>query len=50
MNAYQALAEVGVIGWPEAEAALSATNEMQLGDVWESSGNDRIANYILILD
>ena len=47
-------AEVGIIGWPEVEAVLSVTNEMQLGDVWESkfpsSGKDRISNYILFLN
>lgn len=50
MKVYEMLAEVVVIRWPEVEAALSVTNEMQLGDVWESSGNDCIANYILILE
>lgn len=46
--------EVGITGRPEVEAALSVTQEIQPGDVWEStfsfSGEDHISNYILVVN
>lgn len=54
VKVHQALVEVGIISWPEVEAALSVRNQMQFGDIWESkfpsSGKGRISNYTLILN